>query len=123
MSEASKKQEPFFVCVVRPGLAPIFVSVPQDWLAFTTNNVDMGGLSLHTTQTYVRIPKNADKDFTLGYLGLFDGSQLQVGRSASNRETVLRPFRRAFCAVMAPIILLGFVGGAFLHLSRHETHS
>ena len=90
------------------------MSVPQDWLAFTTNNVDMGGLSLHTTQTYVRIPKNAEKDFTLGYIGLFDGSQLEVGRSASNRETVLRPFRRAFFAVMAPIILLGFVGGAFL---------
>jgi signal transduction histidine kinase len=114
LSDASKKSERFFVCVARPGLSPIMVSVPEDWLAFSTNNVQLGSLNVHTTTPYVRIPKDAEKDFTIGYIGLFDGSQLQVGRSASNREIVLRPFRRAFIAVMAPIILLGFIGGAFL---------
>ncbi len=114
LSDASKNSERFFVSVVHPGVAPVMVSVPEDWLAFSTNSLQLGNLSVHTTTPYVRIPKDAEKDFTIGYIGLFDGSQLQVGRSASNRETVLRPFRRAFIAVMAPIIVLGFVGGAFL---------
>jgi signal transduction histidine kinase len=113
LSDASKKQEPYFVRVIHPTLGLVFQSVPQDWIAFATNNVKLGAFSLDTTTPYLRIPKDADRDFTLGYTGLFDGSQLQVGRSASNRDTLLRPFRRAFFAVMTPIILLGFIGGAF----------
>jgi len=113
LSDASKKQEPYFVRVQHPTLGLVFQSVPQDWVAFATNSVQLGGVSFNTATPYVRIPKDADRDFTLGYVGLFDGSQLQVGRSASNRDTVLRPFRRAFFAVMTPIILLGFIGGAF----------
>jgi signal transduction histidine kinase len=114
LSDASKKQEPYFVRVVHPRLGLVFQSVPQDWVAFDTNSVLLGGFRVNTTTPYVRMPKDADRDFTLGYTMLFDGTQLQVGRSASNRETVLRPFRRAFIAVMVPIILLGFIGGAFL---------
>lgn len=113
LSDASKKQEPYFVRVVHPSLGLVFQSVPQEWVAFGTNSVQLGGFRVNTTTPYVRVPKDADRDFTLGYTMLFDGTQLQVGRSASNRETVLRPFRRAFIAVMAPIILLGFIGGAF----------
>jgi signal transduction histidine kinase len=113
LSDASRKQEPYFVRIIHPTLGLVFQSVPQDWVAFATNRVPLGGFNLNMTTRYLRIPKNADRDFTLGYTPLFDGSQLQVGRGASNRETVLRPFRRAFVAVMAPIILLGFIGGAF----------
>jgi signal transduction histidine kinase len=113
LSDASKKQEPFFVCVLRPGIAPIMVSVPEDWVAFSTNSVQLGALSVNATTPYLRIPRDAEKDFTIGRIVLFDSSQLEVGRSASNRETVLRPFRRAFFAVMTPIVLLGFIGGAF----------
>jgi signal transduction histidine kinase len=113
LSDASKKQEPYFVRVQHPTLGLVFQSVPQDWVVFVTNSVQFGNLSFNTAKPFLRVPKNADRDFTLGYLGLFDGSQLQVGRSASNRDTVLRPFRRAFFAVMTPIVLLGFIGGAF----------
>jgi signal transduction histidine kinase len=114
LSDASKKQEPFFVCLLRPGIAPVMVSLPEEWVAFATNSGQFGGVNVNITTPYLRVPKDAEKDFTIGNIGLFDGWQLRVGRSASNRETVLRPFRRAFFAVMTPIVLLGFIGGAFL---------
>ena len=120
INQGAKKQEPFFVRVVNPRLAVVFESVPQDWVAFNTNSVQVGDFSINTTTPYIRMPKNAEKDLTLGELGLFDGSILQVGRSAINRETVLQPFRRTFFAVMTPIVLLGFIGGAFFSASRDE---
>src|SRR5208337_1302500 len=102
LSDASKKQEPYYVRVIHPTLGLVLQSVPQDWIAYATNNVQLGAFSFNTTTPYLRKPKDAERDYTIGYTKLFDGSQLQVGRSASNRETVLRPFRRAFFAVMTP---------------------
>jgi signal transduction histidine kinase len=113
INQGTKKQEPFFVRVVNPQRGVVFESVPQDWVAFNTNSVQVGNFSIATRTPYVRMPKNAEKDLTMGEMGLFDGSILQVGHSAINRETVLQPFRRTFFTVMTPIVLLGFIGGAF----------
>ena len=69
---------------------------------------------------WIRIPKDEEKDFTIASSYLFDGSILQVGRSTNNRERLLQPFRRIFIAVMTPILLLGFIGGAlFAHRAMH----
>jgi signal transduction histidine kinase len=112
INQAAKKKEPFFVRVVHPQLGVVFQSVPPDWIAFDTNIVQIGNVSIQNTTPYLRIPKDADKDFTLGETPLIGGSMLQVGHSAMNKESVLQPFRRTFFAVMTPIILLGFIGGA-----------
>src|SRR5579872_197624 len=105
----AKKQKAFYVRVINPFNSVAFVSVPEDWIEFNPRDVQK-------TQPFIRIPKDEEKDFTLARTELFDGSVLQVGRSTNNRETVLQPFRRIFFAVMTPIILLGFLGGAlFAH--------
>lgn len=112
-NNASKNKKPFFVRVTNPRVGVMFQSVPEDWISFDTNGVQIGGLSIH--QAYWRIPKNQEQDFTLvSTPPLFDGSVIEVGRSTNNRETVLQPFRRAFIAVVTPIVLLGFIGGALL---------
>ena len=113
INQAAKKREPFYVVVIHPRLGVVFQSVPQDWVAFDTNSVQIGNLSINTATPYVRIPKNADKDLTLEDIDLYDGSRLRVGHTTINRETVLQPFRRTFFAVMTPMVLLGFIGGAF----------
>lgn len=113
INQAAKKREPFYVVVIHPRLGVVFQSVPQDWVAFDTNSVQIGNLSINTATPYVRIPKNADKDLTLEDIDLYDGSRLRVGHTTINRETVLQPFRRTFFAVMTPVVLLGFIGGAF----------
>ena len=101
---ASKKQRPFFVRVTNPRAGVIFQSVPEDWITFDPNGVQIGGFQFH--QAYVRIPKNEEQDFTLvATPPLMDGSVVEVGRSTNNRETVLQPFRRVFFLVMTPIVL------------------
>jgi signal transduction histidine kinase len=110
----AKKQKPFFVRVVHPRLGVVFQSVPEDWIAFDPRVVQIGDLQFHPV--YLRIPKDAERDLTLAATSLFDGSELEVGRTTNNREMVLQPFRRVFFSVMTPIILLGFLGGAlFAH--------
>lgn len=116
-NKTTKNHQPFFVRVINPRAGVVFQSVPEDWIAFDPNGVEIGGIQFH--QAYVRIPKNQEQDFTLvSTPPLWDGTVLEVGRSTNNRETVLQPFRRVFIAVMTPIVLLGFVGGA---LFAHRT--
>jgi signal transduction histidine kinase len=98
-------QKAFFVRWISPLKSATLVSVPDDWIHFDPNSLNSKG--------YIRMPKDEEKDFTLAPTVLYDGSELQVGRSTNNRETVLQPFRRAFFAVMTPILLLGIIGGAF----------
>ncbi|HTA31195.1 MAG TPA: HAMP domain-containing protein, partial [Candidatus Cybelea sp.] len=116
LSDASK-HDPYFVRVLDPNQHPVLESVPPDWIAFATNRQQLGPVNIQTTTPYIRIPKNAQTDFTINTAELPDGRYLWVGRAVSNRETVLRPFRRVFFAIMTPIILLGFIGGA---ISAHR---
>src|SRR5947209_6062033 len=52
-NNTSKKQKPFFVRVINPRLGVVFQSVPEDWIAFDPNGVQVGGLQIH--QAFVRI--------------------------------------------------------------------
>ncbi len=88
------------------------IAAPPDWVSFDPKTAEAGGA--HPGQFYLRIPKDEERDFTLASTRLYDNSVLQVGRSANSREAVLQPFRRIFFAVMTPIVILGFIGGAFL---------
>src|SRR3954469_7978120 len=84
-------------------------TVPPEWI--TTNLLQIApGLRLATS--YARIPSTAERDFTLGGHTLSDRSRLVVGRITGSRESLLEPIRRLFLIVMAPIVILGFIGGA-----------
>lgn len=107
----ANRQKSFFVRVVNPFNSVLFARVPEDWITFDLRGMQVSGSPGHAA--YLRIPKDEEKDFTLASAQLYDGSILQVGRSTNNRETVLQPFRRIFVEVMAPIMILGFIGGAF----------
>jgi signal transduction histidine kinase len=104
--------KPLFVRWVSRSKIAVVLAAPTDWIAFDPNVGDSGGLL--GSRVYLRLPKDAEKDLVLKSDQLYDGTWLQVGRSTNSREAVLRPFRRTFFAVMTPIVLLGFVGGAFL---------
>jgi signal transduction histidine kinase len=43
-----------------------------------------------------------------------DGCIMEIGRTAEDREALLRRFREIFLLVMVPIALFGFSGGAFI---------
>jgi signal transduction histidine kinase len=85
------------------------LTVPQDWVAVKLQEVAPG---LRLATPYVRMPSTADRDFTLGQRFLRDRSTLLVGRTANSREHILEPIRRVFLIVLAPIVIMGFLGGA-----------
>jgi signal transduction histidine kinase len=72
--------------------------------------------SYRRQEGFVRIPRDAERDFMLDSDVLPDGSLLQVGRATTNREVALVPLRRTFLAFGSIVVALGFVAGAvFAH--------
>ncbi len=112
VNDINKNREPSFVYIVHPQLGLIFANVPQEWVGYDTNNIQLGQFNISTTTPYVRTPKDAEKDYAVNSMTLADGSVLRVGRITNNRETFLQPFRRVFFIVVTPVVLLGFIGGA-----------
>jgi signal transduction histidine kinase len=87
----------------------LLLVVPQDWIAFNQEALPFGG---HREVPYLRIPRDEERDFTFSATELFDGSILEIGRSADSRAMYLSPMRRIYLAITIPIFLLGLIGGA-----------
>ena len=87
------------------------ISVPPDWVTF--RDVTNSWEGYRRKEGVIRIPQNAEKDFTLASAVLPDGSLLQVGRSTNSREAILDPVRRSFVLVGSITVVLGFLAGSF----------
>lgn len=109
-SGEAQKEKSFFVRVVGPFNNVLLLTAPEDWLHFEPPTLEFG---FSRQVVWLRIPKDEERDFTLAVRQFWDGSVLQVGRSTNSRELILQPFRRNFLAVTIPILVLGFIGGAF----------
>ena len=110
-SRATEKSRSFFVRVTGQSGAALLLNVPEDWVKFDSSALQPGGDPSHLV--WLQIPKDEESDVTVASMRLPDDAILEVGRRTSNRETVLRPFRVNFFAVMTPTLLLGVLGGAF----------
>ena len=108
-AQEGQRQKSFYVRLLNPFNQVVFIVVPEDWVEFEPPATDAVGVQVG----WIRIPRDAQRDFTIRSIQLFDGSILEVGRSTNNHELLLEPFRTRFITVVAPIILLGVVGGAF----------
>ena len=108
----------FFVRVTSPRSKgpPILAIVPEDWIGFDPTGIQIG--DFRNQPAYVRLPKDAERDFTLeGGTHFTMARNYWSGRSTNNREAVLQPFRRIVLAGTTLIVLLGFIGGA---ISAHR---
>ena len=85
------------------------ISAPQDWLAFR----DVPGWEGLLRTRYIRLPKNAERDYTLGSIELPGAWMLQIGRTTNSREAILVPIRRSFFLIGSLTVLLGFLAGSF----------
>jgi signal transduction histidine kinase len=108
-----EKNRPFFVRLASPFGNVLVLNLPDDWgLDTSVLDRDPGTSRL----SWLRIPKDEERDITVASMRLPDLAVLQVGRATNNREAVLQPFRRNFLIVMTPTLLLGVLGGAlFAH--------
>jgi signal transduction histidine kinase len=112
--ENRSSAQPYFVRAISPFGKIILIAVPDEWIQANIEERDLFGRSVQVP--YYRVPKDAERDFTLTSLQFRDGTVLQVGRAASSREILLKPFRAILIGVIAPVIVLGFIGGAlFAH--------
>lgn len=103
-------EESLYIRIVSPFQEDIILSVPPDWLGFDPGRLDAQGFQ--KPRLYLRIPRDEERDFAIAAARLEDGSVLQIGRSAHNRESLLRPFRRIFLGAVAAIVGLGMAGGS-----------
>ena len=87
----------------------VFASAPEDW--FALRDVALEGQ--RGKVLFVRIPQNAEKDFTLASGVLSDGSVLHIGRTTNSRQAFLNPIRRSFIEVGVITVVFGFLAGAF----------
>ena len=87
----------------------LVISAPEDWVAFK----DVPGWEGYLRTPYLRIPKNAERDYTLGRVELPGRWVLQIGQTTNSREALLNPIRRSFFFVGSMTVVLGFLAGAF----------
>jgi signal transduction histidine kinase len=113
---AAEQQQPdqktFFVRVVDRWNQVALVRVPEEWISFKDAGPGWDGYRRQIG--IIRVPQNEERDFALLSVVFADGSLLQVGRSASNREALVIPIRRTLAATFLVVVVLGFAGGAFL---------
>ena len=75
-NQPTEVQQTLFVRLVNPyNHTAQVLSVPPDWVAFR----DVPGSEGSSRAPYLRIPQNAERDYTLGRVALSDGRILQIG--------------------------------------------
>jgi two-component system OmpR family response regulator len=118
-SQPAQIQNTMFVRLVNRRNEVGFASAPPDWVEFRDAVSDPQGYRI--TVPYLRIPQNAERDYTLRSAALPDGSLLQIGRTTNSREAVFDPIRRSFITIGSVTVVLGFLAGAFFCSSRNAT--
>ncbi|MDB6055101.1 MAG: two-component sensor histidine kinase [Verrucomicrobiales bacterium] len=108
-STSVESEKTYYVKLLSRNGRTLFLSVPNDWITFDPEKVQLGPFQAH--RVWLRVPKDSEKDLVLLASEMLDGTILQVGRSTNNRETILQPFRKAFFIIVLPIVALGLLGG------------
>ena len=113
-TEEPRNGQLFFVRLINPSRTVVFQRIPQDWVDFPESN-HLGNRALGQ-RGVIRIPRDAERDFSLMTAELPDGAVLQLGRSANSWETLVTPFRRSLFGIVFGVLFVGVVSGAlFAH--------
>jgi len=108
----AQRQQTFFVRVAKADQSVLFMVLPADWLR--TDLQRIGNPTNTNAESWLRIPRDQNVDLTVASTRLPDGTWLQVGRSSDSRGQLLGKFRIVFGMVIAPVILLAFLGGVWM---------
>jgi signal transduction histidine kinase len=103
------RQRKWFIRLTRGRESVLFPNVPKEWLVFDQSRLNDDGDPERVL--WVEIPRNEERDFTIGSLLMADGTLLHVGLSTSNSELFLEPFRQRFLHVMLTALILGSLVG------------
>ena len=112
-NQPAKLQKMFFVRLVNAADSVTLVNVPEDWITFNDTATERAEYR-HDSGVVVRIPQDEEKDLVLDSMMLPDGTLLQIGRTASSRETLLRPLRQSFGLVGGLTVIISLLAGNFI---------
>jgi signal transduction histidine kinase len=108
-----EKKIPFFIRLAGGDNETLFLHIPYQWVEFDIKQLEK--MTPDSTMRWARLPgKNKRTVLEVASIRLSNDHLLQVGKSTEDREKILRHFREIFTAVMVPLIVFGFAGGAFL---------
>jgi signal transduction histidine kinase len=110
-SQPPQTRRALFVRVVNVFNNVAFLTAPEEWVTF--REVPSGFEGYRQQVGVIRVPQDAERDFTLASAVLRDRSLLQVGRTTNSREALLQPVKRTFLVVGTATIILGFLAGVF----------
>lgn len=110
-TDPSSEVGPLFVRITRPDGLIVFTKWPDDWVQSQVQQLVPG---ITVQRNVIRIPQNAERDYTIVAHALPNGWILHVGRLMDSPAVFLRPLRRAFAMVGAGALLLSIFAGTFL---------
>jgi signal transduction histidine kinase len=91
----------------------LFLIIPYQWAEFDIKQLERP--TSDTDTAWIRLSSNNKKDMLeLAQIRLSNDCLLQVGKSAEDREKILRHFRETFAGAVFPLVFLGLTGGVFL---------
>lgn len=106
----------FFVRLVGRGNNILFADVPREWVEVEIEGYDFFGNPRGTQ--WLNIPADEAKRIEAGLrvaaVRFTDGILLQVGASSRSGELLRQTMQQAMLGVVLPVIVLGFLVGAFL---------
>jgi len=103
--------KPFLIRVAAPDNRTVLITIPDQWAEFDLSRLE----SAAADRQWISLPARGDENvLEVTSARLPDGSILQVGQSTEDREQVLERFREIVASVVIPVVVLGFVAGAFL---------
>jgi heavy metal sensor kinase len=108
-----EKKPAFFIRLVGPRDRTRILALPYQWVELDLKKLEKSTAA--QTSMLIRLPlKNNAYQMEIQSVRLADGYLLQVGKSNEERTKIMGHFRSVFIWVVVPLILCGFIGGAFV---------
>jgi signal transduction histidine kinase len=102
----------YFVRIVDQHGSVSLQSVPHDWMDSDAHALNEE-LDQHPRE-WLRLPRGDDFDIIASSRSLANGALIQVARATESRGGILRRYRQILSIAAVPLILLGFVGAAWM---------
>ena len=121
------RSNPYFIRMAGPQGRTLFLILPYQWVKFNLMALENMTYGKHTTWSYLPLEDHRNK-LEIASASLNEDFSLQVGKSNEERNSVLNHFRQIFIFITAPLVLLGFIGGALVAFRalkpiRHLIHT
>jgi len=107
------RKENFFVRIADSENRTVFLSLGHQWSGFDIRALEKTPAGNHPVWMQLPLTEGASGMDILS-IRLQDKYWLQVGKSSEEREKLLERFREILTAVIIPLFIFGFAGGAFL---------